>query len=151
MCLRTKGMSESTAIFSVEATGQVYNQTNEFVHLGGNVNHNADVSKMQRMVQLPDAHPQNERPTERSPRAQNTDAKSRGARDNVVRLRHVEPARGPLRHAAPSPPQVPDSLHRLSKNNRTDHPISYVDTLIKTGSESIEEADLVRGICDAHE
>ena len=31
MCLRTKGMSESTAIFSVDAAGQVYNQTNEFV------------------------------------------------------------------------------------------------------------------------
>ena len=31
MCLRPKGMPESTAIFSVEAAGQVYNQTNEFV------------------------------------------------------------------------------------------------------------------------
>ena len=37
-------MPESTAIFSVEATGQVYNQTNEFVYLGGNVNNNADLS-----------------------------------------------------------------------------------------------------------
>ena len=44
----------------------------------------------------------------------------------------------PLRHAAPSPPQFPDTLHRLAKNNRADHPISYLDTLIKTGSESIE-------------
>ena len=36
MCLRAKGMPESAAItFSVEAAGQVYNQTNEFVHLGG--------------------------------------------------------------------------------------------------------------------
>ena len=43
MCLRTKGMPESTVIFSVQATGQVYNQTNEFVNLGGNVNHNADL------------------------------------------------------------------------------------------------------------
>ena len=43
MCLRAKGMSESTAIFSVEAAGQVYNQTNEFVYLGGNVNRNADL------------------------------------------------------------------------------------------------------------
>ena len=31
ICLRAKGMPESTAIFSVEAAGQVYNQTNEFV------------------------------------------------------------------------------------------------------------------------
>ena len=44
MCLRAKGMPESTATFSVEAAGQVYNQTNEFVYLGGNVNHNADLS-----------------------------------------------------------------------------------------------------------
>ena len=44
MCLRTKGMPESTATFSVEAAGQVYNQMNEFVYRGGNVNHNADLS-----------------------------------------------------------------------------------------------------------
>ena len=39
-CLRSQGMPEATAIFSVEAADQVYNQTKEFVHLGGNVNHN---------------------------------------------------------------------------------------------------------------
>ena len=44
MCLRTKRMLESTATFCVEAAGEVYNQTNEFAHLGGNVNHNADLS-----------------------------------------------------------------------------------------------------------
>ena len=44
MCLRTKEMPESTATFSVEPAGQVYNQTNEFICLGGNVNHNADLS-----------------------------------------------------------------------------------------------------------
>ena len=44
MCSRAKGMPESTATFSVEAAGQVYNQTNEFVYLGGNVFHNADLS-----------------------------------------------------------------------------------------------------------
>ena len=45
MRLRAKGMPESTAIFSVvEAAGQVYNQTNEVGYLGGNVNHNADLS-----------------------------------------------------------------------------------------------------------
>ena len=42
--LRAKEMPESTAIFGVEAAGQVYNQTNEFVYLGGNVNQNADLS-----------------------------------------------------------------------------------------------------------
>ena len=44
MCLRAKGMPESSATFSVEAAGQVYNQTNGFVYLGGNANHNADLS-----------------------------------------------------------------------------------------------------------
>ena len=44
MCLRTIGMSEATIIFDVEAAGEVYNQTNEFVHLEGNVSHNADLS-----------------------------------------------------------------------------------------------------------
>ena len=44
MRLRTKGMPGSTAIFSVEAAGQVYNQTNKFVYLEGNVNHNVDLS-----------------------------------------------------------------------------------------------------------
>ena len=37
-------MPESTAIFSVEAAGQVYNETNESVYLGGNVSHIADPS-----------------------------------------------------------------------------------------------------------
>ena len=44
VCLRTKGMPESTATFSVEVAGQVYNQTNEFMYLRGNVNRNADLS-----------------------------------------------------------------------------------------------------------
>ena len=44
MGLRAKGMPESSATFSVEAAGQVYNQTNEFVYLGGNINHNDDLS-----------------------------------------------------------------------------------------------------------
>ena len=44
MRLRAKGMSEYTATFHVEAAGQVYSQTNEFVYLGGNVNHNAHLS-----------------------------------------------------------------------------------------------------------
>ena len=34
LCLRAKRMPESTTIFSLEAAGQVYNQTNEVVNLG---------------------------------------------------------------------------------------------------------------------
>ena len=44
MCLRTKRTSESTTIFDIEAAGQVHNQTNEFAYLGGDVNHNANLS-----------------------------------------------------------------------------------------------------------
>ena len=44
MCLRAKGMPESTATFSVQAASQVYNQTNEFVYLRGNANYNVDLS-----------------------------------------------------------------------------------------------------------
>ena len=72
------------------------------------------------------------------PRAQDPDAKSRGIRDNTIQLRHVEPTRVALRHAAPSPSRLPDSSHRLAKNKRTDHPIFYLDTLMKTGSDSID-------------
>ena len=44
MCLRAKGIPESTTIFSVEAAVQVYNQMNEFVYLRRNVNHDVDLS-----------------------------------------------------------------------------------------------------------
>ena len=103
--------------------------------------HRGRPAHTQRMVQLPEVHPRTVRPIERSPRAQNPDTKSRGTRDNAVRLRHVEPTCVPLRHAAPSPPQVLDSLHPVGETtiNCADDPISYLlDTLIKTGSESIE-------------
>ena len=40
MCLQTKDVLESTAMFNVEAAGEMDNQTNEFVYLGGKVNHN---------------------------------------------------------------------------------------------------------------
>ena len=57
-----------------------YNQTNEFVYLGRNVNpqcrpvHRGRPAHTQRMVQLAEVHPRTVRPTERSPRAQNPDA-----------------------------------------------------------------------------
>ena len=44
ICFRTKGMSESTATFSVEAVSQASNQTNEYVYLGRNIKQNADLS-----------------------------------------------------------------------------------------------------------
>ena len=120
MIIRAKGMPESTATFSVEAAGQVYNQTNEFVYLGGNVNHNADLSvEVDRRIRNAWCSFRKytlelyDRPS--APLELKIRMKSRGTRDNAVRLRHVEPARVPLRHAAPSPPQVFVSLHRLAK------------------------------------
>ena len=44
MRLSAKGMPKSTAIISGDAAGQVYDQTNEFVYLGGNFKHDADLS-----------------------------------------------------------------------------------------------------------
>ena len=158
MCLRTKGMPESTAIFSVEAAGQVYNQTNEFVHLEGNVKplcrpvHRGRPAHMQRMVQLLEVHPRTVRPTERSPRAQNSGAQSRCTRDSsAVRLLHVEPARVPLRHAAPNPPQLAGSLRRLAR--RPPDFLSgraYQDGKWEHRGDFRQVADLVRGICGAH-
>ena len=119
MRLRAKGMPESTATFSVEEAGQAYNQTNEFVYLGGNVNHNADLSievdRRTRNAWCSFRKYTLELYNRRSLRAQNPDAKSRGTRNNAVRLRHVKPARVPLRHAVPRPPQLLDSLHLLAK------------------------------------
>ena len=40
----TREGDTATATFSVEAACQAYNQTNEFLYLGENVNQNADLS-----------------------------------------------------------------------------------------------------------
>ena len=90
--LRTKGMPESTAIFSVEAAGQVYNQTNGFVYLG-------DLSIMvdRRICNVSwcSFRRYTLEPYDR-PSALKTDTKSRCTRDKAVRLRHVESAHVPL-------------------------------------------------------
>ena len=121
MCLRAKGVPESTATFTVEAAGQVYNQTNEFVYLGGNVNRNADVAiEVDRRARNAwysfrkytlELYDRPSAPLELKIRMLRAEA----LEAHAVRLRHVEPERMPLRHAAPSPPQVLDSLHRLAK------------------------------------
>ena len=116
MCLRAIGMPES----SVEAAGQVYNQVNEFVSFGG-VNHNADLSiEVDRRIRNAwcsfrkytlELYDRPSAPLELKLRMIRAEVLEK----NVVRLRHVEPVRVPLRHAAPSPPQLLDSLHRLAK------------------------------------
>ena len=116
MCLRATGMPES----SVEAAGQVYNQANEFVSLGG-VNHNADLSiEVDRRIRNAwcsfrkytlELYDRPSAPLELKLRMIRAEVLEK----NVVRLLHVEPVRVSLRHAAPSPPQLLDSLHRLAK------------------------------------
>ena len=119
-CLHAKGMPESTAIFSEEAAGQVYNQTNEFVYLWGNVNHNADLSiEVDRRI----------RNTWCSFRKYTLELYDQPSVPLELKIRMVGAEvletmlygcvtwnpRASLRHAAPSPPQVVDSLHRLAK------------------------------------
>ena len=118
MCLRGKGIPDCAATFSVEAASQVYNQTNEFIYLRENVNQNTDLYiEVDRRVRNAwcsfrkytlELYDRPSAPLE---------LKIRMLRAEVLEtmLYGCEPARVPLRHAAPSPPQVPDSRHRLVK------------------------------------
>ena len=145
MCLRAKGMPESTAIFSVEAAGQVYNQTNEFVYLGGNVKHNADLS-----IEV-DRRIRNAWCSFRKYTLELYDRPS-APLGLKIRMLRAEVLETMLYGCVTWSPRAChyDTLRRAHnrfltrcigwrKDNRADHPISYLDTLIKTGSESIEE------------
>ena len=144
MCLRAKGTPESIATFSVEAAGQVYNQTNEFVYLEGNVNHNVDLSieidrrihnawcSFRKYTLEPYDRPSAllELKTQMI-RAELLETMLYGCITWNPRARHYDA----LRRA----------LHRLltrcigwRKHDRADHPISHLDPLIKTGREGIE-------------
>ena len=97
--------------------------------------HRGRPAHTQCMVQLPEVHPRTVRPTERSPRAQNPDAKSRGTRDSCITWSPRACHNDTLRRAH----------HKFltccigwRKHNRADHLISYLDTLVETGSESLE-------------
>ena len=143
MCLRTMGMPESTAIFSVEAAGQVYNKTNEFVYLGGKRQpqrrpvHRGRPAHAQRMVQLPKytlkLYDRPSAPLELKSRMLKAEGletmlygcvtwSSRACYYDMLRRAHH---------------MFPTRCTGWRKNKRIDHPISYLDTLNKTGSESI--------------
>ena len=144
MRLGTKGMPEPTAIFSVEAAGQVYNQTNEFVYLGGDVNHNADLSiEVDRRIRNAwcsfrkytlELYDRPSAPLElkiRMPRAEVLEIMLYGCVTWSPRACHYDTLR--------------QAHHRFLTrcigwlmHNSADHPIFYLDTLIKTGSESVE-------------
>ena len=144
MCLRVKGMPESTAIFSVEAAGQVYNQTNEFVHLGGNVNHNADLSiEVNRRMR-------NAWCSFRKYTLEKYDRPS-APLEFKIRMLRAEVLETMLYGCVTWSPRAShyDTLRRAHyrfltrcigwrTHNRANHPISFLDTFIKMGSESIE-------------
>ena len=144
MCLRTKGMPESTATFSVEAAGQVCKQTNEFVYLGGDVNHNADRSiEVGRHIRNAwcsfrkytlELYDRPSAPLElkiRMPRAEVLETMLYSCVTWSRRACHYDTLRR-ARHRF--------LIHCIGwqKHKRVDHPISCLDTLVKTGSVSIE-------------
>ena len=59
-----------------------------------------------------------------------SDVKSRGTRDNAVRLRHVESARVPLRHAAPSPKESKKRNQDRNDKNKGTAPLPPLPTVI---------------------
>ena len=144
MRLRAKGMSESTTTLSVQATGQVYNQTNEFVCLGGSVNHNADLStEVGRRIGN----------AWRNFRKYTLELYDRPSAplELKIRMLRAEVLETMLYGCVTWSPRAChyDTLRRVyhrfltccigwRKHNHADHPISYLDTLIKTASESIE-------------
>ena len=153
MCLRAKGMPESTAIFSIEAAGQVYNQRNEFVYLGGNVNHNADVSiDVDRRIRNAwcsfrkytlELYDRPSAPLElkiRMLRAKVLETMIYGCVTWNPRACHYVTLRR-AHHRF-----ITRCIGWRKKWNRADHPISCLDTLIKTGRESIEATLLRRRI-----
>ena len=144
MYLRAKGMPESTATFSVEAAGQVYNQTNKFVYLGRNVNQNADLFiEVDRRVHSAwcsfrkyalELHDRSSAPLElkiRMLRAEVLETMLYGCVTWSPRACHYDTLRR-VHH------RFLTRCIDWRKHNRADQPIYYMDTLLKTGSESIE-------------
>ena len=144
MYSRTKGMPEAHAIFSVDTSGQEYNQTNEFVYLAGNVNHhaglylevdrcicNARYSFRKYTLKL------YERPS--AP----LKLKTRMLRAEVLEIMLYDcvtwsPRAWPYDTLRRSHHSFLTCFIGRRKNNCTDHPISYLDTLIETEKKSIE-------------
>ena len=131
MCLRAKGMPESTATFSVEAAGQVYNQTNAFVYFGGSVNQNAD-----RSIEV-DRRIRNAWCSFRKYTLELYDRPS-ASLDLKIQMLRAEVLETMLYGCVTWSPRAChyDTLHRAHhrfltrcigwrKHNRTDHPISY--------------------------
>ena len=95
-CLHTKGMSESTAAYSVQGASQFYSQTNEFLYLGGNVNRRTRSGWCSFRKCTLELYDRPSAPLEIKTRMRRAEALE-------TTLRHVEPARVPIGDAAPSP------------------------------------------------
>ena len=122
----------------------MYNQTNEFVYLGGNVNQNADLSiEVDRCVR-------NAWCSFRKYTLELYDRPS-APLELKIRMLRAEVLEIMLYGCVTWSPRAChyDTLRRAHhrfltrcigwrKHNRADHPISYLDTLLKTRSESIE-------------
>ena len=137
----------------------MYNQTNEFGYLEGNVYHNADLSiEVNRRIRnvwcsfrkyTLELYDRPSAPLE---------LKIRMLRVEVLETMlygRVKPAHVPLRHAAPSPSQLPDLLDRLGKEQSHRPPDfisghAYEDEKLEHLGDYTQEADSVRGICGAH-
>ena len=136
--------------FSVEAAGQVYNQTNKFVYLGGNVNHNADLSIEVDAIRNAwcsfrkytlELYNRPSAPLElkiRMLRAEVLETMLYGCVTWSPRACHYDTLR--------------QAHNRLltrcigwPKHDRTDYPISHLNTLIKTERESMEATLLFAG------
>ena len=144
VCLLAKGMPESTATFSVEAAGQVCSHTHEFVYTSG--------GRPATMQTCPS----------RSTGAYATHGAASGSTLELydrpcaplelkIQMLRPEVLETMLYGCVTWSPRAChyDTLRRAHhrfltrcigqrKHNRVDHPISDLDTLLKTGSESIE-------------
>ena len=81
--------------------------------------HRGQSAHTQRMDDVASGHTSLNRTTDRAlPSSSKFERpESRGTQDNAERLRHVEPVRVSLRHAAPSPSQLSNTLHWLAKKH----------------------------------
>ena len=137
-------MPESTATFSVEAAGHLDNQTNEFVNLGGNVSHNADLSiEVDRCIRNAWCNFPNNSLVLYDRLSAPLGLKIRMLRAEILEtMLYGCVTWSPRACHYDTPRRAYHSFltHCIGwrKNNRADHPISYPDTLMKTGSESVE-------------
>ena len=155
MCLRAKGMPESTATFSVEAAGHVYNQTNELYTSGETSNHNTDrrirnawCSFRKYTLELYDRPGAPLELKIRMLRVEALETRLYGCVTWSPRACHHDTL-------APSPPKVLDSLHRLAKAKSRRPPDflsghAYQDGKREHRGDFTQEAALVCGICGAH-